>query len=210
MQSTRPTPLCCHPFCQVTGVFLAGGENKRFPSPKAFISLGGEYIIDRSLRLLHSLFPRVLISTNTPELYFSRRTPLVGDILPQRGPMTGILTCLLQASLLPERSDYLFAIACDMPFVQKELAERIVSLADGQADAVVARFKGKTQPFPGAYHTRVAPVLESMINKGIRSMSQALARMNTIFIDEDEEKSFLNINTPEDLQDIAIRYGIAV
>lgn len=207
MEPDSHIPLC-HPFCQVTGVFLAGGENKRFPSPKAFISLGGQYIIDRSLHLLYSLFPGVLISTNTPQLYFSRKTPLVGDILPQRGPMTGILTCLLHTGLL--NNDYCFALACDMPFVQKELAERIASLADGQADAVVARFKGKAQPFPGVYHKRIAPVLESMINGGVRSMSRALAAMDTLFIDEDEEMSFLNINTPQDLEDIAIRYGIAV
>ncbi|MDH5203300.1 MAG: NTP transferase domain-containing protein, partial [Nitrospirota bacterium] len=76
-------------------LILAGGENKRLSSIKGFIEINGRKIIESTLELLNKIFERVIISTNTPELYFYLGVPMVGDIMKYKGPMTGILSALL-------------------------------------------------------------------------------------------------------------------
>ena len=80
----------------MTGTILAGGENRRIPLLKGHIEINGEKIIDSSVNLMRNLFGRVVISTNTPELYFYCGVPMIGDIINQRGPLTGIFFCAVK------------------------------------------------------------------------------------------------------------------
>ncbi len=104
-------------------LILAGGENKRIPFIKAFIKFNDERIIDLNIRLLKRIFDRIIISTNSPELYFYTGLPMIGDIIYHRGPMTGIFSVLS----LPGIS-HLFVVACDMPFINAILIQYIVNL----------------------------------------------------------------------------------
>ncbi|MBF0458610.1 MAG: molybdenum cofactor guanylyltransferase [Nitrospirae bacterium] len=190
-----------------SGVVLAGGENKRFPSLKAFIEIDGEAIIDRTLRLMSTLFDEVIISTNQPDLYFPKCEILIGDVLAEKGPATGILSCLLNI-----RNDRGLFIACDMPYIKEELIEMLVSFA-GDYDAVVPLHMGRPEPLIALYHKRIVPVLENAISEGVKSLSEILKRINTRYVKDEqvseadaEGRSFININTPEDLQNIDNRH----
>ncbi len=79
----------------MTGTILAGGENRRIPLLKGHIEINGEKIINSSVNLMKNLFGRVVISTNAPELYFYCGAPMIGDIINQRAPLTGIFSELL-------------------------------------------------------------------------------------------------------------------
>ena len=70
-------------------IILAGGENRRFQSHKALAEIKGRRIIEASTELLTKHFTAVYISTNTPEFFFYLGLPLVGDIVAQRGPISG-------------------------------------------------------------------------------------------------------------------------
>lgn len=179
-----------------SGVVLAGGENKRFPSLKAFIEIDGEAIIDRTLRLMSTLFDEVIISTNQPDLYFPKCENLIGDVLvTEKGPATGILSCLLNI-----RNDRALFIACDMPFVKEELIALLVSFPPDY-DAVVPLHMGRPEPLVALYHKRIVPVLENAICNGVKSLAEILKKINVRYV-EAEGRSFININTPEDLQNI--------
>ncbi|MCG2709533.1 MAG: NTP transferase domain-containing protein [Thermodesulfovibrionales bacterium] len=105
----------------MTGTILAGGENRRIPLLKGHIEINGEKIIDSIVNLMKSLFGRAVISTNTPEFYFYCGAPMIGDIINQRGPLTGIFSVLSNI-----KDDAIFVVACDMPFLNDQLMKYMV------------------------------------------------------------------------------------
>jgi molybdopterin-guanine dinucleotide biosynthesis protein A len=189
----------------ITGVILAGGQNTRFPIQKGFIRINGIPIIERNLALMRSLFRDVLISTNMPEAYFSLGAPLVGDVLPSRGPMAGIYTALINS-----RDPSIFVCACDMPFLDARVIRLVCERYSGQLqrghiDAAVPVFNGEPQPLFGVYCNTVLPALEEGILNDKVALKQFLNEIRVYFVEDadvravdPEGKSFVNINTMDD------------
>jgi molybdopterin-guanine dinucleotide biosynthesis protein A len=199
----------------ISGVILAGGENRRFPSLKAFIDIGGYPIIERNLRLLRELFSEIFISTNMPEKYFYLGVPLIGDALPSRGPVSGIYSSLINA-----KNDCIFVIACDMPFVKMDVVSFIckkhMEISKGEfhkggdnsslcIDATIPVYNEQPQPLLGIYCKTALPYLENSVLSEKTSMRRLLSEINTHFIGDSDimtidpdGRSFVNINTMED------------
>jgi len=127
-------------------LILAGGENKRIPLLKGFLETGEGRIVEVISRRLGKVFNRVILSTNTPEHYYYLGLPMVGDILPVRGPMTGIFSALS----LPDVSA-VFVTACDMPDINGILSKYIADKWQSGFDAVVPVFNNEPQPLFGVY-----------------------------------------------------------
>jgi molybdopterin-guanine dinucleotide biosynthesis protein A len=194
----------------MTGTILAGGENRRIPLLKGHIEINGKKIIDSSVNLMRNLFGRVVISTNTPELYFYCGVPMIGDIINQRGPLTGIFSVLSNI-----KDDAIFVVACDMPFLNGQLirymADKYNNFNSGtnKWDAVIPVFEGKPQPLFGIYSKNILGIIEERLNKGLKKLKDLLTEINVLYIKEEEVRqidpeggSFLNINTMEDLEKI--------
>ena len=81
----------------MVGTILAGGKSRRFGRNKSLEFFQGERLIERQVRTLRSLFPEVMIVTNTPELYLDLDVTIVQDIIPGLGPLGAIYTGLLFA-----------------------------------------------------------------------------------------------------------------
>lgn len=194
----------------MTGTILAGGENRRIPLLKGHIEFNGEKIIDSSVNLMRNLFGRAVISTNTPELYFYCGAPMIGDIINQRGPLTGIFSVLSNI-----KDDAIFVAACDMPFLNERLIRYMVdkynnfNSGTNKWDAVIPVFEGKPQPLFGIYSKNILGVVEERLNKGLKRLKDLLTEINVLYIKEEEVRqidpegrSFLNINTMEDLEKV--------
>ncbi|KAF0145948.1 MAG: molybdopterin-guanine dinucleotide biosynthesis protein A [Nitrospirae bacterium] len=188
----------------MTGIILAGGENKRIPVLKGHIEINGQRIIDSGINLLKNFFDRVIISTNTPELYFYCGVPMIGDIIKQRGPIAGIF------SVLSNTGDDIFVTACDMPFIKPELVSLLVArcaLHEENWDAVIPVFEGRPQPLLGIYSKNILSVIEERLRKELRSLKDMLTELKVLYIKEEEVRetdpegrSFVNINTMEDFK----------
>jgi molybdopterin-guanine dinucleotide biosynthesis protein A len=168
---------------------------------KGFLEIHGRRIIDSNVVILERIFDKVLLSTNNPEDYCYLGLPMVGDTMRQRGPMTGILSALN----IPEISE-IFVTACDMPFISSELIQYIVDQWDKKWDASVPLFESKPQPLLGIYSKNTAYHMEASIKHGKRSLRSFLKDIHVLYISEKdvrridrEGKSFVNINTPEDV-----------
>ena len=64
---------------KVTGVVLLGGRSRRFGSNKSFARVDGIPLIERVTGVMGSIFERVELITNTPELYAHLRLPMIED-----------------------------------------------------------------------------------------------------------------------------------
>jgi molybdopterin-guanine dinucleotide biosynthesis protein A len=196
----------------ITAVILAGGRNSRFPIPKGLIRIDDELIIQKNINLLGSLFDDLLVSTNTPEIYFHFGARLIGDILPSCGPMSGIYTALINS-----RHDAVFVTACDMPSVSAGVIRMICRKyseisAAGSYDAVIPLFDGESQPLFGVYCKSMLPALKQGVADDRVKLRHLLKDRRVLYIDEAEVravdaegKSFVNINTAEDYKRITGR-----
>ena len=66
----------------MVGVILVGGKSRRYGRNKALELFQGERLIDRRVRKIRALFPKVLVITNEPELYLHLDVTVVRDVIP--------------------------------------------------------------------------------------------------------------------------------
>ena len=185
-----------------TGVILSGGLNTRFDGEnKAFISVGGRRIIDRLLDVFSDLFDEIILVTNHPELFLQWDLTIVTDIFDLRSSLTGIHTGLFYSN-----NPYAFFSACDTPFLKKELVEILVKQIEQKIDIIMPETAAGFEPLCAIYSKRCLKPAEDHLkaNKvkiqwAFRSNRIKNIPENQLRTVDPELRSFLNINTPEDL-----------
>lgn len=202
----RASPAAAAPI----GAVLAGGESRRYGSPKALAEVGGARIIDRVVSALERVAGDVIVSANEPELFRDLGLPTYPDERPGLGPLAGIYTALLRAREAGRPG--ILAVACDMPFPCVRLLERLRVEAFGSAsgdepDVVLPESRGRRgiEPLFAAYRTTCLPAIDSAIEEGDRRMigfhGRVVVRRVPLDVVESlchPERAFLNVNTPED------------
>jgi molybdopterin-guanine dinucleotide biosynthesis protein A len=200
---------------KLSGIILAGGQSRRMGTDKAFLPVGGRLLIERVLDVVASLSDDIVIVTNSPERYAAFGARLVADVFPGTGALGGIYTGL-QAS----RHAYGLVVACDMPFLNRELLRYMAGLAD-EFDAVVPAL-GTASPDPSSVHTArkwdlhplhaiyaktcLAPIERALQRGDLRTIA-FLSEVRVRYIGSTEverfdpqRRSFFNANTPEELE----------
>lgn len=182
------------------GVILAGGENTRMPVPKAFIKVDGQRIIERTLGVLRGIFTDVAVVTNEPGAFAFLGAPLLGDVYSTRGPMTGILTALLNS-----RHPWVFVCACDMPFISGNII-RTMSLKRAGFHAVVPVGGRRPEPLFAFYAKGLTAAMERAVLRGDKRLGDFLNTKRVQYInvpesgtDNPDALSFINLNTPLDV-----------
>ena len=183
----------------VTGVLLAGGKSRRMGYDKACIEVAGQPLIAKSLDLLCHYFERVLISGDRPDLAQSE-IPAIADIYP--GSALGGLYTGLQAA----KTDWIFVAPCDMPYPDSRILELLVKQRSG-FDAVVPRIPEGYEPVFALYHKNCLQHMEEMLQQDQYRIYDFYQRINIHYLDWQQmpngwERSLLNINTPEQLDEL--------
>src|SRR5262245_47949337 len=146
---------------KVTGVIQAGGKSTRMGGhPKALMDLGGQRIIERVRTVLEGAVNDLLLVTNTPELYAFLGLAMVPDVYPDHGSLGGIYSGLKAAS-----GDAAFTVACDMPFLHRDIVRLVVERA-GQGDVVIPRVGRQLEPMHAAYAKACLPHIEERLLAG--------------------------------------------
>lgn len=187
----------------MTGIILSGGECRRMAKDKAFLKIDGECIIERILNIFKDIFDEIVIVTNTPEFYISYDVTLVGDIIENKGPMSG-----LYSGLINSKSNYNFVTACDMPFLNRQLITFMMGLA-GNNDMVIPKIKDFIEPLHAIYSKSCIPFIDGYLKDGNSGLRELLGVCKVRYVVEEEimsidtgMKSFTNINTPEEYDKI--------
>jgi len=191
----------------MTGIILSGGKSNRLGGlNKAFIKVRGERLIEKTLRIYRELFQEVLILTNSPLDYLEFDSAIVTDIIPGKASLGGIYTGLFFAT-----SEYAFVTACDMPFLNARFI-RFMMEQTGQHDIIVPRSADGLQPLHAIYSRNLLKSIRRLIDADRLKITELFKKQKVLEIPREdclsfdpEERLFMNINTPEDLEKLADR-----
>ncbi|HSN91455.1 MAG TPA: molybdenum cofactor guanylyltransferase [Anaeromyxobacteraceae bacterium] len=194
-----------------TGALIAGGRAVRLGGvPKGLLRAAGEPIAARSLRLFRELFGAALVVANDPAPYAALGAPVVADLVRGKGAPGG-----LHAALSAARTGWVFAAACDMPFLSREPILGLAALRAG-ADAVLVRAGGRLEPLHAFWSRDCLPVLDRLLRSGDPSLRDLAAAVRTRVVEEAEwraldpsGRSLENANTPEDLARLGLSADFA-
>ncbi len=186
----------------VTGVLIAGGKSRRMGQDKRFLKVDGISLIDRTVDVLEEVFESVVIALAEPlDHWDARGHRVVLDALPDCGSLGGLYTGLV-ASPHP----WIFAVACDMPFLNQAVIRYMAGLEEG-ADIIVAKLASGHQPMHAFYSRRCIPIFERMAGQRRLKIQDVFSHpdLHVKIVPESELTvldpkllSFRNVNTPED------------
>ena len=100
-----------------------------------------------------------------------------------------------------KRMPQFFAISVDAPFVDRSVIEPLLEAAASypHKDAIIAR-TDYPHPLIGIYRRSIAPFLAKEIQQGNYKLGSVLKQADTLFVNFKEDKRFLNLNSPADLE----------
>ena len=184
---------------------LAGGRSARFGSNKALALLRGEPLVTHALRAALVAFERVALVAKDVEphaAHASREVALVPDRTAQQTPLAGLLAGIEWSPL-----EVCFSVAVDMPLAfDPALLAALFAALPGH-EAAVPVFRGQPQPLCALW--RRGPTLAAggallSLQKGPMAL---LKTLRTIEVAWDDERPFLDADTPEQLSRLDLLMG---
>ncbi len=175
-------------------VILAGGKASRLPG-KLEREIGGEPLLVRVFERLGGRWPIAIAARGgfSPELDERLACPVVIDRWPDAGPLGALVSA---AGAL--RARRIFAVAGDLPLIERTALERLDAAWTPQDEAVLYRHDGRLEPLAALYD-RAALLREgfALLREGTGAMHALIERLRSRTISGDD-RWFLNVNTPED------------
>jgi molybdopterin-guanine dinucleotide biosynthesis protein A len=187
----------------ITGVLLAGGKSRRMGEDKRYLQVGRQTLFERSLSVFRSVFQEVVVVIAQDSATIEAGVPVIRDLVPDCGGLGGLYTGLKQAA-----TRHVFVAACDMPFLNPQAIRYVTALKDN-ADIVMVQRNTGLQPMHALYGRRCLPVIEEMVHTHNMKIQDIVAHpsLHVRLITEaelsqidPEGRSFLNVNTPSDLE----------
>ena len=169
---------------------------------KGLVPFQGMTMIEYILAQLDGVFAQKIVITNRPSDYRFLNLPLFEDVIPDWGALGG-----LHAALSHSSTEFALVLACDMPFLNLGFIEHLYSIIE-KADAVIPRLGDKkfAEPFRAVYRKTCLDPIARAIRNGNRRVISFFDEVRVRFVDEPEIRqfdpdlrTFLNVNTPEDL-----------
>jgi len=193
----------------IAGFILAGGQSRRMGTDKWRLMLGGQSFVERIANEISAVSPTLISSvTVVGSEAAAAQTDLMTapDVFPGWGALGGVHAALTACS-----AEWALVVACDFPFVTRELFARLAGLRHNFEAVAPLQSDQIPQPLCALY--RVEPCLQladQMIKSGQRKPITLLQSVRTRWVSfselEDLAESarfFDNINTPHDYNRIA-------
>ena len=171
---------------------------------KGLLMLGGRPLVAWGLQRLAAQVGEVMISANRNHTHYEKLgVPVISDSLSgYAGPLAGMVAGLGKAS-----RGWVLNAPCDSPLLAKDYAARMYAAGEsGEFDAVVAHDGKRLQPVFMMLNRQSQPSLEGFLAGGGRKIDLWLGDVSHAKVDfSDHEEMFLNVNTPEDLEEMESR-----
>jgi molybdopterin-guanine dinucleotide biosynthesis protein A len=201
----------------LTGIVLAGGASRRMGRNKAWVELDGKPLVVRVIDALRKVSTETIVVTNNEVEYRGLNVRAVPDVYPGKGSLGGLYSGLKAAE-----NDWVFAVACDMPFLNTELVQFLIarssdcdviipaaadnSRSDSGTGKRETAKKRNLHPLHALYRkTCLLPMRHAIENDDLRMISfHDAVRVDVVAQAEVERYdpqhlSFWNVNTTEEL-----------
>jgi molybdopterin-guanine dinucleotide biosynthesis protein A len=198
----------------IAAFILTGGQSRRMGTDKARLTLQGQSFVERVAAELSAVTPSVtIVGSSSTATQAGIDLPTVSDVYPGWGALGGVHAAL-SACFAP----WALIVACDFPFVTRELFARLNSFREGFDGVAPIQRDGIPQPLCALY--RVGPCLgraERLIKSGERKPVALLQSVETRWVSFAEVSAlqgassfFDNINTPEDYARVSEKGRLSV
>ena len=194
-----------------SAIILAGGKGKRMGyREKALMAINGKPLISYVIEGLEKVVDNIILSVRDKAQGELFDTVLPGytyafDKYENTGPLAGILSGLSVC-----RDEYCFIAACDMPFINENVVKMLFKGSVNHDAAIPRREDGFLEPLHAVY--RCKPMIfetRKAIKNGERIILAPIQKLRVNYVEmEDIRKidpdlrTFININTPEDMDRI--------
>ena len=192
------------------GVILCGGKSSRMGTPKAWLDIGGETLLQRTARVVAEVAAKVVVVAAPEQALppLPADVTVVRDAVEGRGPLQGMAAGL---AALAEQAEAAFVSSTDAPFLHPAMIRRLVTLRGAGHDIVVPRAQGHLHPLCAVYGLNAQQEIAALLAADRLRLSFLFDRMRTLVADEalllaDEAlaavdpalRSLRNVNTPEE------------
>lgn len=186
---------------KTVGILLAGGQSRRFGSPKAFATHEGHSFYRYSLNALSPFCDEVVVvALSEFTQYFPDDVYVTTDLneFAGMGPLAGILSAMDKME-----ADRYIVLPCDMPFIEAGVIEKLLELHEGDISAVT--IDGKRHPLVSIWNANVKPTIKQALRDGNRRVMLVQEQHNIRWIEgalltATPEIAFKNVNTPCELE----------
>lgn len=188
----------------VSCIALAGGKSTRLGRNKLVEPVGDRILFHRVLDVLSLLGREVIIvaspSSSLPDISGYPKTRIVNDLYPGQGLLGGIYT-----GLAASESTYNFVVASDMPFLNLDLMQYMLNIAEG-SDLVAYREGARFEPLHAVYSRNCIDAITELLQRKNVRIIEMVERVKTRYLTPEEilgsdplRLSFFNINTEDEL-----------
>ncbi|MCZ6718872.1 MAG: molybdenum cofactor guanylyltransferase MobA [Gammaproteobacteria bacterium] len=186
----------------ITGVILAGGRAQRMGGcDKGLIKLLGKPLVEYVIRALKPQVAEMIINANrNRERYAAYGYPIIADLMDGfYGPLAGMASAM-QAAKTP----YIVTTPCDSPFVPSDLVKRLYGGIEEQAAEIAVAHNGeRLQPVFALLDRNLQSSIIAYLKRGERKIDRWYEEHRLTIVDfSDQPNTFVNVNTPEDVETV--------
>lgn len=186
-----------------TAIILAGGKSSRMGFDKQFIMIDNKTIVDLIVEKLRNRFSDIIVVTNKKECYTDKNVILTSDLIPNRGPLSGI-----HAGLVKSNSKFNFVIGCDMPNINLRYIDYMVGkIENTDYKGCITKLEDWIEPMYAFYSKDLVKDIETYLSNNKRAIFPFLKEQNIYYVEEEQARKysenweiFQNLNTKEDLE----------
>lgn len=192
-----------------SALILAGGRGRRMGfKEKALLPVGNRTILEKTIEVLETVVDEVIVSVRDETQQemlreYTHELDIVLDHHHDVGPLAGILEGLKSAG-----GEYVFISACDMPYLNANVVQLLFDRAQGHDAAIPVWRDDIMEPLHAVYRTGPMTVEteKSILRNDKIAKSLVFKLKDVVFVDmeeikaiDPELKTFININTMEDI-----------
>jgi molybdenum cofactor guanylyltransferase len=190
---------------QVGGIVLCGGQSSRMGRPKAWLTIAGEIMLPRVVRLLSEVVSPIVVvaapEQDVPAL--PAGAVVVRDEERGRGPLQGLAAGL---AAIEGQVAAAYLSSCDVPFLRPGFVRRLIELV-GEKAVCVPRVGGYHHPLAAVYRVEVLSVVQRLLSENRLRPFFVFEAVPTRVVEASELvdvdatlESLRNVNTQEDYE----------
>jgi len=198
---------------KVTAAILAGGKSMRFrDGDKINIKVNSTHIIDYLIKSIPKKL-NIIVNTNSIRIDTTKnKLTIVKDRHEgYLGPLAGIYSSMMWASINDPKSTHILSIPIDNPLISIGNINKILKLSKNHPKKIiVASWNGSTNPVFGIWPIEMSNKLNEDISNGARSVEEWSRNNGRLLLNYISfADPFININTIDDLKSLESRLTLS-